>query len=307
MRETKHFAVFGNPVLHSKSPVIFNTAFKKNNISATYLRILPKSAPDILQIIKNIPLSGANITAPFKQLIVPLLDELSPEVQATGAVNTIVNSNNKLKGYNTDVDGVLNSLRTNNIQIESKNCLILGAGGAARAAAYALKQAKASVLITNRTLSKATELATLFNCKVAEWQNFDTSKHFDIIISTLLPEVTPPFISKLKFDVLLDASYQESRISIWAKKTYSKVISGELWLLYQALSAYKIFTNQNITAEIMSERLKQPLSKHNLVINRYSEFLPYIKFIESDLLIVAENDIEFEKIKHDEITPGKCK
>ena len=300
MGEQKYFAVFGNPVLHSKSPFIFNSAFEEAKIPATYLRIRPLSVQDIPQLIKNLPLAGANITAPFKESVLNLLDELSPEAQITGAVNTIVN-NNQLKGYNTDVTGILNSFQEANIQLENKQCLILGAGGAARATAYALKQAKAEVWITNRTISKAQILANQFDCKIINWNTFDVSKHFDMIISTLLPNVMPPFFPSLKFNVLLEASYQPSEISIWAQKMNKKIISGERWLLHQAIASFKLFTNQNAPIEIMSKGLKQQVSAHNSNICMFSFFQHNPVFPDCDLLIVAENNDEFQKIKNEEI------
>jgi shikimate dehydrogenase len=110
MTNTKLFAVTGNPILHSKSPSMFNNAFKKMGIDATYFRLAADSAEQAITIFKQLQLSGMNVTAPFKEDIMQYLDDVSEEAQMIGGVNTIVNEDGELVGYNTDHYGVANSI-----------------------------------------------------------------------------------------------------------------------------------------------------------------------------------------------------
>jgi shikimate dehydrogenase len=305
MKSTKHFAVFGNPILHSKSPHLFNSVFEQFGIDAQYTRIHPKSAIDIINIIKQLPLSGANITAPFKEEMIDLVDVLTVDAESIGAINTIVNNNGRLLGYNTDHFGVTQSLKEVGIELHNCNCLVLGGGGAARSAVYGLKRFGANVYICNRTKSKAETIANDFECKMLEWDNFDTSLDFDVVISTLLPIAVPSFLKDIKFAYLFDASYKQSAVKTIAQSMGVKLIAGERWLLHQAVEAFRLYIGDNPPIETMNAAISRSLQKDNLRIATIDLNSSNENNIDkSDLVVSAEklNEKQIKSIIDEEIS-----
>lgn len=266
----KLFAVFGNPVLHSKSPQIFNPAFEEISINACYIRIRPQSAEDICRLMKAMPVSGASITSPFKEEIFNYLDNVSVDAKRIGAVNTVVNFNGKLNGYNTDHAGVTESLQEAGISLKNSKCLVLGGGGAARAAVYGLINRGAEVCICNRTLRKAKAIADDFGCEIIDWDNFNKDIKFDVVISAVLPEAVPPFLESFRFEYLLDASYKKSRVSEVSKRMGVKIIPGERWLIQQAAEAFKLFLQVSPSIEAMERDLDKVKNKEDISILSYS-------------------------------------
>ena len=189
----KLFAVFGNPVLHSKSPMLYNSLFSKIHIDAYYTRIRVDKCEEVVRAIRSLEIIGANITTPFKECLLPLLDSLSPEAEQIGAVNTIQNDNGFLKGFNTDYLGVSKSIEEAGISIFGKRCLVLGAGGASRAAVFGLMSSGGEVFITNRTHSKAEDISNQMGCNVIPLDEIkEIIPTIDIVVSTLLPDVSFP-------------------------------------------------------------------------------------------------------------------
>jgi shikimate dehydrogenase len=300
----KIYAVFGNPILHSKSPQLFNSVFIQLQTDAFYTRIRPQSAKDIVDIVRKLPLAGANITAPFKEDALPLLDELSVDAKEIGAVNTVVNSNGRLIGHNTDHFGVTESLRNVGVNLLGSKCLVLGGGGAARAAVYGLARSGAEVFICNRTFSKAQAIASDFSCKLLDWNNFHNSFHFEVVVSTLLPEVLPPFMQTLKFRYLLDASYKPSVVSKKATEMNVEVIEGKWWLIYQAIGAYELFFGIIPNAEVMGKAFAQNLEQGKLHVSEFpTKDYGGVSFNNVDLIISTKNidAIALKKIVDEEI------
>lgn len=251
---TKLFAVFGNPVLHSKSPQLFNSLFERFQIDAHYTRIHVETGEEVIRSIRSLNVIGANITTPFKECIIPMLDELSKEAEQLGAVNTVLNDNGYLKGYNTDYIGVVKSIEEVGIEIFGKRCLVIGAGGASRAAVFGLMNAGAEVLVANRTASKAVDIANQLGCNVLDFNELSNdNSRFDIVVSTLLPDVS---IDKFDWNknilVLLDANYRKSKFSESAASGV-KVIRGDRWLINQAIGSFSIFTSLEPAVELMNE------------------------------------------------------
>ena len=238
-------AVVGNPIAHSKSPLIFRFFFDAVNLEYSYERISLNSANEIVGLFDN-GYSGVNITAPFKQSCIPLLDELSAEAKQIGSVNTVVLREGKLFGYNTDYIGVLNALEENGNDLSEKKCLVLGAGGAARAAIYGLKKRNAKIQVYNRTEHKAKDLADEFDIEFLGENDLQNAvAEVDILIDTL-----PTGIQILKSEWLhkrltvLDASYPKS---VYDGSKVEQLIGGEHWLLHQAIPAFECFTGIKLT------------------------------------------------------------
>ena len=270
---TKELFVIGNPVKHSKSPLIHTSWFEKYNIDARYQtnEILEnKFAADIDTLKKTA--FGWNITAPYKKQIIHEIDTLTPNAKALGAVNTVYKDpNGAFIGDNTDVIGVEKSLAHYFLQTQTKptpdfwhdkKALVIGAGGAARAACQALKNMGVhSISITNRTLVTAQELANAFGLHtVIPWE--DVNNHlseFNVICQMssvgLKNETRLPFdFSKLKQScICFDAVYNplETDFLKRARNQGATYIDGLWMLLYQAAAAFEIWFG--ITPEIDSK------------------------------------------------------
>jgi shikimate dehydrogenase len=150
--KTKICGLIGDPVEHTMSPVMHNAAFDKLGLDYAYLpfRVRPEELPQAVSGFKALNAIGFNVTIPHKVAVIPLLDELDPLARKIGAVNTVVNNNGVLKGYNTDASGFLQALLERGVEPAGKNIVLLGAGGAARAIAYILSERKARLTILNR-------------------------------------------------------------------------------------------------------------------------------------------------------------
>jgi shikimate dehydrogenase len=297
------YAVFGKPILHSRSPQLFNSVFKELNIDAVYTRIRPKSGKDIVNIIRTHDIKGANITTPYKSEVIEFLDCINPEVNEIGGVNTIANNNGKLTGYNTDHIGVSNSLLEAGIDLRGKKILVIGAGPAAAAAAFGLKRSHAEVYIANRTKHKAEEICKKQNISLIDLS--DISKRiesFDVVVSALLPDVNPlEHISIPKHLTLLDANYRPSKISSQFASHGCNVISGKHWLIHQAIASYKIFKNATPPIETMAKAVEINLKRESIKAKWLHNTPNEMAASDYDILISAENENEFKKILDEEI------
>lgn len=166
MNEPASFALFGDPVAQSLSPIMHGAAFAKMGLTAAYTAYRVKDAADVVRQIRESGIRGASITIPFKETVMALLDQVDANAAAIGAVNTIVNRDGRLAGYNTDGPGLARDLE-DWIGIRGKTFVILGAGGAARAAVFTLIQGGGTVVVVNRTVEKARALAGSFGCRWA--------------------------------------------------------------------------------------------------------------------------------------------
>lgn len=153
------YGLLGDPVSHSLSPLMHNHAFKEYNIDAVYLpfHVLPSGLSKAVAGLRALNISGVNVTIPHKETILAFLDEIDPTARTIGAVNTIVNDGGKLVGYNTDSSGFLHSVCQELVfQPTGQQVVLLGAGGACRAAVVALAGAGVqSIVIANRNLARA--------------------------------------------------------------------------------------------------------------------------------------------------------
>ncbi|UKS30415.1 shikimate dehydrogenase [Paenibacillus sp. HWE-109] len=157
------YGVFGDPIRHSRSPIMLNRAFQEAGINAVYaaFHVRPDELGNAVRGIRALGYRGINVTIPHKVEVMSYLDEIDEGASIVGAVNTIVNEAGKLVGYNTDGIGYVRSLKEETgIVLSGKRVLLLGAGGAARGVAYALaKEGVACIYIANRTKERAIELA----------------------------------------------------------------------------------------------------------------------------------------------------
>ena len=153
----KKYFVIGNPIDHSLSPKLHNYWLTKNNIKAVYdkKKIKEEDLQSIISQVKEKKINGINVTVPFKKTVIPYLDQLSAEAEQTQSVNTIILSNDKLVGHNTDIAGFTRAIKELNFNIQSKKIFILGAGGVVPSIIFALKKMNVSqIIVSNRTKKK---------------------------------------------------------------------------------------------------------------------------------------------------------
>jgi 3-dehydroquinate dehydratase/shikimate dehydrogenase len=179
---TRVYGVAGNPVAHSLSPVMLNAAFRRERVNSVYLPLQTSGMGDLLTLIREVPISGLSVTMPFKQEILKHLQKTDALSEKIGACNTIVRSQDgKLYGFNTDVAAVVRPLEKR-LALKNAKVLVIGAGGAARAAVFGLKDKGADVFVMNRTLPTAQKLAREAKAKTIKREQL-AKTNFDVIVN----------------------------------------------------------------------------------------------------------------------------
>jgi 3-dehydroquinate dehydratase/shikimate dehydrogenase len=196
---TKVYGVAGNPIKSSLSPVMMNTAFRRETVNAVYLALQATKVSDLLKLVSEIPIQGLSITMPHKQEIMEHLENTDPLSAKIGACNTVLRAQDgKLYGFNTDVAGIVGPLEKR-MSLRGAKVLVLGAGGAARAAVFGLRDKGAEVFILNRTPETAQKLARQSGSKTIK-KDAVAKTAFDVIINA-----TPIGMAGHKGSPLLDA------------------------------------------------------------------------------------------------------
>jgi len=228
--------------------------------------------------MRGLGIHGLNVTMPHKSTVIAYLDEVDPAVKFLGSANTILNKNGKLSGFNTDGVGALKALRENGTELSEKKVLLLGAGGAAKAIAFALAEEVGELVVLNRAAEKARELAEalgrMFNKKVvggslspdAIAKNLRDS---DILINAtsvgMKPNLSQSLVAPqwLRSDLtVMDIVYNpvETKLAEDAKAAGAKVISGVEMLIYQGAASFEIWTGRAAPIEVMQKAALNKLS-----------------------------------------------
>ena len=243
----KKYLVIGNPIEHSLSPELHNYWIKKNNINAIYekKKLNENELENLILQVKQKKIDGVNVTVPFKKKIIPFLDKLTIEAEATESVNTIYLNNNQVTGHNTDIEGFKVSVEKSAFDPSNKKVLILGAGGVVSSIIYALDIMGASkIIVSNRTRNKAEELKNLFkNLNTVKWGEIP---NFDMIINATSlglkedDKIGFNFSSigqnKFFYDVIYNP--KETNFLKIGKNLGNKTLNGKLMFIYQALVAF---------------------------------------------------------------------
>jgi len=264
--KTKIVGIFGNPIEHTLSPVMHNSAFKMLGLDMCYIpfRVLPGDLQYAVKAVPALNLLGVNITVPHKENVIPLLDEIDGEAVFIGAVNTVVNSNGKLKGYNTDGRGFMNSLSEQGILTEGKDILIIGAGGASRAISYYLSEKASRLFLYDIDMQKAGKLISDLqkirnNVYLAE--KIDASNRAHIIINATplglkqgdpLP-VNPDLITSGM--TVCDLIYKKTMLLQEAANKGAVTLDGSGMLLWQGVLAFELWTGIKPPVDIMRKAL----------------------------------------------------
>lgn len=269
--KTKVLGIFGFPVEHTLSPLMHNAAFKTLGLDMCYLpfKVSPDDLPDAVNAIKALNILGVNVTVPHKEKIIPLLDEVDKEALFIGAVNTIVNKDGRLKGYNTDGRGFIKSLSEAGIHVRGKKILIIGAGGASRAISYYLSEKAGKLFLfdidkkkVKRLINDLTKIRK--NVFFFSYQQSAIShqlKEIDIIINA-----TPLGLKKedpLPFDVnqlgarqvVCDLIYKKTRLLDKASKKGCRTLSGLGMLLWQGVFAFELWTGRKPPVKVMRKAI----------------------------------------------------
>jgi 3-dehydroquinate dehydratase/shikimate dehydrogenase len=248
---TRVYGVAGDPVAQSLSPAMLNTAFRRENVNAVYLALHAKTMEDLMACLQHIPIAGLSITMPYKEPILKQLDKSDPWTAKVGACNTLVRSHDgKLYGFNTDVNGVVRPLELR-IRLQGARILVLGAGGAARAAVFGLKERGAEVSILNRTAAAAQKLAKQAKAKVIN-RTMLKKLEFDVIINATpagmegnkdpLPLTEQEMKAKYFFEMVYTPA--ETRMIKMARARGMHVIPGSEMFVQQGARQFEIWTGK---------------------------------------------------------------
>jgi shikimate dehydrogenase len=255
----KLFAVIGDPIGHSMSPIMLNDVLSNYEIDAHYhpFKIRPEDLGTAIRGLKAIGIAGFNVTIPHKSAIIPFLDDVDDLALSIGAVNTVVNDNGKLVGYNTDGYGFLKGLEPYFSSYTDKKVLVIGAGGAARAIYFTMAKMKPLAIdITNRTVIKAKELIEACpyesNSKSLSLEEAEANlDEYDIVIQTTMigmyPNVleTPISLKNLNTQALVcDIVYNplETQFMKEARQKGATVQNGVEMFVYQGALAFEKWT-----------------------------------------------------------------
>jgi 3-dehydroquinate dehydratase/shikimate dehydrogenase len=281
---TKVFGVAGDPIAHSLSPAIMNAALRRENVNGVFLGLHAKSLKDLLACVREIPIQGLAITMPYKQEIIPHLDNTDPATSKIGACNTVVRSDGKLYGFNTDTSGVVRPLEQR-MTLQDARILVLGAGGAARAAVFGLKDRGAQLFILNRSLPAAQKLARQAKARTikrADLKRLD----FDVIINATPVGMgntreSPLNADEIKAQYIFDMVYDpaETKLLRLAKERGAQVIAGSEMFVHQAARQFEIWTGKPAPREDMLRIVQLALAERTVAhapekSRKLSEVLP---------------------------------
>jgi len=286
--KTKVFCVIGDPIEHSLSPIMHNAAFRHLKIDAVYVAFKVKEGmlEDVVRCMRSLGICGMNVTMPHKTAIVKYMDENDPAAKFVGAVNTVLNADGKLVGFNTDGIGAQRALEENHVKPKGKKFLLMGAGGAGRAIAFQLAQEADELVILNRDSNKARVLADAlrkrFNKKVVgESLSYNVLKDWIKDVNVLInatsvgmhPHQNETLIEKslLRPELtVMDIVYDpiETRLLKDAKSVGAKVIYGTEMLVFQGAASFEIWFNRPAPVNVMREAIMERLQARGLSLER---------------------------------------
>ncbi len=272
MVKMKIAGVVGRPIINSRSPEMHNSAIRALGLNAHYLKVVAGNLDETLSLGEEIGIVGFNITSPFKEAAVEKM-RLNRMAEEVGAVNLALQAKNGWVGKNTDVQGVLGALSQKNVSIRNANVLILGAGGAAKAAVAAISKSKGRIAVANRSIAKARKIAKQWGCESVKIGNISQiAKNSDIIISCLPVDckiITGNMLSKET--TILEAKYgHESTLREIAKKGGANYIDGREWLLMQGAASFRQLFGKAPPLDVMRKAVsKRKESKRSIALTGF--------------------------------------
>ncbi|MFH1140881.1 MAG: shikimate dehydrogenase [Chloroflexota bacterium] len=280
-RYVKHVVLLGHPVSHSVSPAFQQAAFDNCDVPFRYsaLDVSPADLESTVRSLRGSGFRGANVTIPYKEKVQPYLDDITPLAHRVGSVNTVINNDGLLLGDNTDVAGFIKALNDVSVDVTDGKALILGAGGAARAVAFALAEAKApEVVIANRGLARAQRLINDLQpalesprMRCIHWDDIcreAESCHLIVNCTSLGlrggdAENQSPLQAEFipKSAVIFDVEYNppHTPFLMEADKAGATIISGLSMLVYQGALSFKLWTGLEAPLDIMFDAARKAL------------------------------------------------
>lgn len=254
------YALFGNPVDQSLSPLMHDAALKEMGLPGCYVPLCVRHLPSAVQGLRGMDIRGVSVTIPFKSEIMEYLDDLDDEALRIGAVNTVVNDSGRLTGHNTDWRGLIHSLKEQ-VEMEGKTVIILGAGGTARAALYGIVRQGGHPVIVNRTEGKGRELAQDWGCPYESLKNIRKIKA-DILINTTPVGMFPHTDEKpvedgvlARYAWVVDVIYNPLKTSLLkaAETAGCRTLSGLDMFVYQGAEQIRLWTGQEPPRALMRQ------------------------------------------------------
>ena len=267
-KDLKNYVLLGNPVAQSLSPVMHNAALGEMGVNGSYSAFCVSDLESALCGIKGMNISGASVTIPYKVSVMEYLDEIHEDAQKIGAVNTIVNNNGRLTGYNTDCQGLMLTIRQM-MPVKDQTFLIIGAGGTARAAVYGIIKEGGLPVIVNRTMAKGKLLADEFNCPFYSLADLGKLKSYCLINTTpvgMYPHTdqTPVEASLLAgYKYVIDVIYNpmKTRLLQDAEGQGCRIVSGVDMFVHQGAEQLKLWTGieppRALMKKVVTERLEK--------------------------------------------------
>jgi shikimate dehydrogenase len=269
---TKTYCIIGDPIHHSLSPAIQNAAFAARGLNCTFIafRVPKAELRESIESLRSINIAGFNVTTPHKTQVMMYLDEVESLAKKAGAVNTVNNIEGIFRGYNTDVYGFIEPLHKRRVDFQGMHVLLLGSGGAARAVVIALAEQKgiAELIIANRNLHRASDLAKLgtangIKCKVVpldKAQNFSLACDMIVNATTLGMNNEPSVIDYehiQKGSIVYDIVYRPPVTELIenAKHAQATVVYGYEMLIEQGAKAFEIWTGLSAPRDVMKKNL----------------------------------------------------
>ncbi len=265
-REMDVFALFGNPVGHSRSPLMHNAAYARMGLDACYVPFCVQDLGTAVRAIGALGIRGVSVTIPFKVDIMQYLDEVDEDARRIGAVNTVINKSGRLRGANTDWKGLTRTLMESS-GIAGKTFVVLGAGGTARAAVFGILREGGTPLVVNRSVEKGRRLASEWNCAFRPWEELGEIKAAGLINTTpvgMSPKadrspVRPDVLAN--FSLVMDVVYNPLRTKLLedAQKAGCAVLSGVSMFVHQGAEQIRLWTGQEPPVALMGETVRRAL------------------------------------------------
>ena len=267
-QRTRLYGVVGHPISHSLGPTMHNAALAASGLNAVYLAFDVQDVAGLVRGMRAFGIRGLSVTIPHKSGVIPLLDQVDALAQKIGAVNTIRNEEDRLIGYNTDAMGALEALEAKT-EISGKTCLIVGAGGAARAIAFMLKEKGVPLHIANRSKERGEALARDLGCAFVPLSDVEQT-HVDLLINTTSVGMSPhteksPVPDRILREgmTVMDIVYNplETRLLRTAKQRGCVTVDGLGMFVHQGAEQFRLWTGLEAPIEAMSQAVRKVLHR----------------------------------------------
>lgn len=260
--QTKLCGVIGHPIKHSLSPLIHNAAYQATKQNYTYLAFDVAELNEAVKAMKTLDIKQYAVTIPYKVEIIDYLDYVDPMAKKIQAVNTVINRDGKLYGYNTDLDGVELTFKKHKINLHNKKIVMIGAGGIARTIGAVIKKAGGCVTVFDSAPEKSLALSKLIYCQRDSLENLNDHRDYDILINATPIGMSPnikampvnkDFIQpkKIIFDVVYNPL--NTKLLIEGKKKNCRCINGSDLFIFQAAKQFELLTGKKAPLKIIQK------------------------------------------------------